>query len=327
MDTTALAVAILVAVTIGSIFYVFVYPHISGEARAEKRFDSLKQDTSQRRSSERIAELAATRKKSVSDSLKELESRELDRSKITLKDRIAQAGLTWTDKQYYLICVGAALLSAFVMLAISGNLIGAGLGLIVGGLGLPFWVLSYLRNRRFKQFIEEFPNAIDIIVRGIKSGLPLADCVRIIAAESREPLKSEFRSIVEAQGLGLTIGEAVARLHKRMPIQEANFFVIVIQIQQKAGGNLAEALKNLASVLRDRKRMRGKIQAMSMEAKASGAIVASTPFFIAAGLQTSSPGFLTPMFTTDTGNLMLLGAAFWMLCGVIVMRQMINFAI
>jgi tight adherence protein B len=203
----------------------------------------------------------------------------------------------------------------------------AGLGLVVGGLGLPFWFLSHMRARRFKKFIEEFPNAIDIIVRGIKSGLPLADCVRIIAAEAREPLKSEFRSIVEAQGLGLTIGDAVARLHKRMPIPEANFFVIVIQIQQKAGGNLAEALKNLASVLRDRKRMRGKIQAMSMEAKASGAIVAGTPFVIAAGLQASSPGFLNPMFTTETGNLMLLGAGFWMLCGVIVMRQMINFDI
>jgi tight adherence protein B len=327
MDTTALAIAVLVAVTVGALLYVFVYPHLSGEARAEKRMEAFKQDTSQRRASDRMAELAASRKKSVSESLKDLETRELDRTKVKLKDRIEQAGLTWSEKQYYMISAGVGVAAALVAFVLSGKPIAAGLGLIIGAFGLPLWFLNYMRNRRFKQFIEEFPNAIDIIVRGIKSGLPLADCIRIIASEAREPLKTEFRTIVEAQGLGLTIGDAVTRLHKRMPIQEANFFVIVIQIQQKAGGNLAEALKNLSSVLRDRKRMRGKIQAMSMEAKASGVIVAGTPFVIAGGLQLSSPGFLTPMFTTDTGNMMLLGAGFWMLCGVVIMRQMINFDI
>jgi tight adherence protein B len=187
--------------------------------------------------------------------------------------------------------------------------------------------LSFLMKRRIKRFIDEFPNAIDIIVRGIKSGLPLADCLRIISMEAREPLKGEFRAIVEAQTLGLTMGDACQRMTQRMPIQEANFFAIVIQIQQKSGGNLSEALANLSKVLRDRKRMKGKIAAMSMEAKVSAIIIGSLPFVVAAMLSASSPDYLAPLFQSETGHLLLLGSAFWMSCGVIIMRHMINFDI
>ncbi len=164
-------------------------------------------------------------------------------------------------------------------------------------------------------------------MRGIKSGLPVGDCLRIIASEAREPLKGEFRAIIEAQSLGLSVTDAVGRLTKRMPIQEANFFVIVIQIQQKAGGNLSEALGNLSRVLRERKKMKAKVAAMSMEAKASAAIIGSLPFIVAFMVQIASPGFITPLFTTQTGHMMLLGSAFWMMCGIIMMRSMINFEI
>lgn len=155
----------------------------------------------------------------------------------------------------------------------------------------------------------------------------MGDCLRIIASEATDPLKSEFRAIVEAQTMGLSVGEACGRLFKRMPIQEANFFVIVIQIQQKAGGNLSEALANLSRVLRDRKRMKGKIAAMSMEAKASGVIIAALPFIVGVLVQLSSPGFIKPLFTTQMGHLMLLIAGFWMLCGIIAMKKMISFDI
>jgi tight adherence protein B len=207
------------------------------------------------------------------------------------------------------------------------NAIAAGLALIIAGLGLPRWVLGFLQKRRVNRFLIEFPNAIDIIVRGIKSGLPLADCIRIIAAEAQEPLKSEFRAIVEAQTMGLSIGDACARLFKRMPIPEANFFVIVIQIQQKAGGNLSEALGNLSKVLRERKKMRDKVKALSMEAKASAWIIGALPIIVAVLVQLSSPGFIAPLFTTQIGHIMLIGSAFWMLVGIVVMKQMINFDI
>ncbi len=327
MDFTTLAIAALSAVSVGAVFYVLVYPHVSGEARAEKRMDSFSVDAAQRRAGDRMADVTANRKRNVAESLKDLDDRENEKRKLKLRDRIEQAGLDWDEKKFYLVSAVMAVVVGGLIFVLSGHPIAAALGLIVGGAGLPRWILTFLRNRRIKQFVEEFPNAIDIIVRGIKSGLPLGDCLRIIASEATDPLKSEFRAIVEAQTMGLSVGEACGRLFKRMPIQEANFFVIVIQIQQKAGGNLSEALANLSRVLRDRKRMKGKIAAMSMEAKASGVIIAALPFIVGVLVQLSSPGFIKPLFTTQMGHLMLLIAGFWMLCGIIAMKKMISFDI
>jgi tight adherence protein B len=322
-----LAIAFLAAVSVGALFYVFVYPFLSGEVRVEKRVEAMSRTGEQKRAAHRITELNNSRKKSVSDSLKDLENTENAKRRVSLEDRIEQAGLSWDRKTFFMISAGAGVLFAVIFFVLTANPMVAAMGLLIGGLGLPNWFLSFQKKRRIKKFIDEFPNAIDIIVRGIKSGLPLGDCLRIIASEARDPLKSEFRAIIEAQSLGLSVSEACARLFKRMPIQEANFFVIVIQIQQKAGGNLAEALANLSRVLRERKRMKQKISAMSMEAKASGVIIAALPFIVAFMVQLSSPGFMVPLYNTQAGHMMLLGSAFWMMCGVIMMKSMINFDI
>ena len=327
MDFTLLAIAGLAAVSVGSLFYAFAYPYLSGDAKAEKRMGAFTKTGQQNRALERVNEATASRKKNVSDSLKELDQRENAKRKVTLKDRIDRAGLELEPKTFHMISGGIAAAFGLAIFFVSGHPIAALLGMVVGGLGLPNWYLSFKAGRRIKNFITEFPNAIDIIVRGIKSGLPLGDCLRIIASEAQDPLKSEFRAIVEAQTMGLSVADACARLFKRMPIQEANFFVIVIQIQQKAGGNLAEALSNLSKVLRERKAMKAKISAMSMEAKASGVIIGSLPFIVCVMLSMASPGFLTPLFTTQFGHMLLLGSAFWMMCGVIMMKQMINFDI
>jgi tight adherence protein B len=186
-------------------------------------------------------------------------------------------------------------------------------------------VLSYLKKRRIKRFTEELPNAMDVIVRGIRSGLPLADCMRIIANEAQEPLRTEFRTIIEAQSLGITIGEAVAKLYERVPVAEANFFGIVIGIQQKSGGNLSEALSNLSKVLRDRRKMRGKISAMSMEAKASAGIIACLPFVVAILTYLSSPSYIELLWTTNAGKVALVCSAMWMSIGIGVMKKMISF--
>ena len=145
---------------------------------------------------------------------------------------------------------------------------------------LPLWILSFLKKRREKKFLDDFPDAVDVIVRGIKAGLPLADSLKMIANEAQEPIKSEFKAIIETQTIGMPLGEACAKLYERMPLPEANFFGIVISIQQKAGGNLSEALGNLSRVLRDRKKMKAKIQAMSMEAKASASIIGALPIAV-----------------------------------------------
>ena len=130
------------------------------------------------------------------------------------------------------------------------------------------------------KFVNEFPNAVDIIIRGVKAGLPLGDCLRVIASESPEPLRTEFRRIVEAQAVGLSVTEAVERIGERVPVTEANFFAIVIGIQQKAGGNLTEALTNLSRVIRERKKMKAKVKAVSSEAKTSAGIIGALPFIV-----------------------------------------------
>src|SRR6202008_2381039 len=145
------------------------------------------------------------------------------------------------------------------------------------GFGLPRWGLGFMKKRREKKFLAALPDAVDVIVRGIKAGLPLFESIKVVAADAPEPLKGEFIAIIETQAIGMPLGEACARLYDRMPLPEANFFGIVVSIQQKSGGNLSEAPGNLSKGLRDRKKMAEKIQAMSMEAKSSAAIIGSLP--------------------------------------------------
>jgi tight adherence protein B len=205
------------------------------------------------------------------------------------------------------------------------SLLIAGPSAIIGGLGLPNFILSFLRKRRIAKFVSEFPNAIDIIVRGVRAGLPIGDCLRVVASESAEPVRGEFRQIVEAQTLGLSIAEAVDRIAERVPVTEANFFAIVIAIQAKAGGNLSEALSNLSRVLRDRKKMKGKISAMSMEAKASAAIIGAIPFVVTLLLYFSSPNYVSLLWTTTHGRIIAGIGLAWMAVGTAMMKKMISF--
>jgi tight adherence protein B len=211
-----------------------------------------------------------------------------------------------------------------VGLMVAGMIPAIGLG-FAGAFGLPYWLLSFLKKRRENKFLNGFPDAVDVIVRGVKAGLPLLDCLKMITVDSAEPVKSEFRAIVETQAIGMPLGEAVGKLYENMPVPEANFFGIVISIQQKAGGNLSEALGNLSRVLRDRKKMKAKIQAMSQEAKASAAIIGSLPLAVMTLVGITSPQYIALLWTEPLGNLMLAGSAVWMFMGVMVMKKMINF--
>jgi len=224
------------------------------------------------------------------------------------------------------------LISAGIGLAMfaAGSFTGASLPVsatlgFAGALGAPRWLLSFLKKRREAKFLAAFPDAVDIIVRGVKAGLPLLDCIKMIVMEAPEPLKSEFRSILETQAIGMPLGEACSKLYERTPLPEANFFGIVVTIQQRAGGNLSEALGNLSKVLRDRKRMAAKIQAMSMEAKASAGIIGSLPPAVMILVYLSSPDYIELLWTSQTGRLMLAGCVLWMFIGVMVMKKMINF--
>jgi tight adherence protein B len=330
MDLSTIGVALFAAAGAGAVAYALIYPYLSGEIRGEKRQAQVVQAAARttRTSRDRSQEVA-TRRKQVGDSLKELEAKQKAQTKVSLDKRIAQAGLKISRTNFIAVSVALGITMGLGLFLFNTDqtmsLVMGGLGLVVGGLGLPNWYLSFLRKARIKKFIEELPNAMDVIVRGIKSGLPLGDCLRIIAAESAEPLRSEFKTIVETQTLGVPVGDACAQLFERIPVTEANFFGIVIQIQTKAGGNLSEALGNLSKVLRARRQMKAKVMAMSTEATASAAIIASLPFIVTILVYLSSPKYIELLWITTTGKLVVAASLFWMFLGVMTMRKMINF--
>jgi tight adherence protein B len=303
---------------------VFLYPLLSGERQMEKRRESVARAQPAARASRERGQ-QRTRREQVEETLKELEVRNKKTKNPPLQIRIQQAGLDWT-KQRFLIAAGISGVVGFLLGLSSGAGLLAALALgFAAGFGLPVWMLSYLKKRRENRFLETFPDAVDVIVRGIKSGLPLLDSLKAIAVDAPEPTRSEFRSIVETQTVGIPLGEACTKLYERMPLAEANFFGIVISIQQKAGGNLSEALGNLSRVLRDRKKMKAKIQAMSMEAKASAYIIGSLPIAVGALVYLTSPDYIQLLWTHEMGRMMMAGCAMWMGMGVLVMKKMINF--
>jgi len=322
MKMQTLALFSMVATAIGGITWVFIYPLLSGERHAEMRRASVAK-------SEPIALISRSQHKSrreqVEETLKELDVKARKPNNPPLATRITQAGLSWSKNQFLMISAGLGLFAFTILFMFVGILIPA---LIVGfaaAFGLPRWILHFLKKRREKRFLNAFPDAVDVIVRGIKSGLPLLDNLKIIASEALEPVKSEFRAIVETQAVGMPLGDACAKLYERMPLAEANFFGIVISIQQRSGGNLAETLSNLSRVLRERKKMKAKIQAMSMEAKASAVIIGSLPIIVGLLVYLTSPNYIELLWTNYIGQVMIAGCAAWMSIGVFVMKQMINF--
>jgi tight adherence protein B len=326
MNTSTLAVALLAMLAVGGVVYALLYPTLSGEKRAEKRRKEFAGRPSAVRGIDREAQ-ARNKRGQVAQSLKDIENRENARNKVSLEQRIAQAGLTWTPKKYYGVSAGLAAATGLALWLATGNWIIGLAGLFIGGFGMPAWFLKRCKNKRLKKFGVEFPNAIDVIVRGIKAGLPVNDCLRIIANEAVEPVKSEFRLIIEAQALGLPLADATTKLFERMPCAEANFFGIVISIQQKTGGNLSETLGNLSRVLRERRKMRDKIQAVSMEAKASAALIGSLPPGVATLIWLTTPKYIEILWLSQTGKFAMVAGGLWMLIGVLIMRKMINFDI
>jgi tight adherence protein B len=194
-----------------------------------------------------------------------------------------------------------------------------------GGYLLPKMYLSQRRKKFQAKFVEELPNAVEAIVRGVKSGLPLNDSFRLVAKEGKEPLKSEFGRILDQQAVGKSMQEAVTILYDRVPTPEVNFFIVVITVQAQAGGNLSEALGNLGRVLRNRKKMKEKIKAMSSEAKASAGIIGSLPFVVAGLVTLVQPTYLAPLYSTNIGHIWLGVAVVMLSAGVFVMRKMIQF--
>jgi tight adherence protein B len=323
MRMQQIALFSLVATAIGGIAWVFLYPILSGERTAERRRQTVARSEPTTTRVSRGAQ--KTRREQVEESLKDLEVKNNKSKKPPLQTRIQQAGLSLTKQKFLMFSVAFGIAVFLAILTMTGGILPAlALG-FAAAFGLPMWALSFLKKRRENKFLNSFPDSVDVIVRGIKAGLPLLDSIKIIANEAGEPTKSEFKAIIETQTIGIPLGEACAKLYERMPLPEANFFGIVISIQQKAGGNLSEALGNLSRVLRDRKKMKAKIQAMSMEAKASAMIIGSLPICVGVLVYLTSPDYIELLWTTELGRVMIACCVAWMSVGVFVMKKMINF--
>jgi tight adherence protein B len=318
------AVAMLFMLAAGGAVFAFA----GGDEKTKKRVNAVARPAGSARG--RVAspqENAAQKRKNVAAMLKDVEkNRAAKKEKPTMRRRLEQAGFPKTSpKSFWMVCGILAALAASLAVATHQSPLIIGLAVFVIGLGLPRWVLGFLTNRRKKKFTEYFAPAIDVIVRSVRSGLPTNEALRIVARESPNPVGSEFHALVESLKVGVTMEQALKRMMDSMPTPEVGFFAIVMTIQGKSGGNLSEALSNLAFVLRDRKRLQGKIKAMSSEAKASAAIIGSLPPGVMGIVYLTAPAYISKLFTERAGNLMLAGCVVWMTIGCLVMRKMINF--
>lgn len=318
-----LAATIALAVMLGGIALAS-----GGDATVNKRIEtaSKRKETNLRR---KAVDPEAERRKKLIGGIKDIEAREkqLRKARLSLTARIQQAGLSITPATFWMGSAGMAVIAALVVFVAGQPLHFVAGAALATGLGLPRWILGFLVARRQKKFVQEFAGSIEVIVRGVKSGLPLNECLKIIGREAPEPLGGEFRRLVDQVALGVPFDQALAKMYERMPLSEVSFFSIVLAIQQKAGGNLSEALQNLATVLRSRKLMREKVKALSSEAKASAWIIGALPIAVCILVGVTSPDYIGLLFTNATGQMNLMIGAGMMTMGILVMRNMINFDI
>lgn len=323
-----IALGTIIALSAGVVIFLFVNPYLSGEVARDKRIQGVTETKAKRGGAARGRDdELQSRRKQVADTLKEIEDRQKAKEKITLRLRLQRAGLDITPKSFWIASAVAGVAVGFVTLLSAPGMspLVAVAAAFVGAFGLPRWVVSMMTKKRQSKFTNEFANAIDVIVRGVKSGLPLNECLSIIARESPSPIKEEFAEIVDQSRVGVPLSDCFERVMQRMPLPEMQFFAIVIGIQQQAGGNLSEALGNLSGVLRDRKRLSMKVKALSAEAKASAAVLGSLPFIVMTMVYITTPAYIMILFTAKMGQFLIMAAGAWMTCGILVMRKMINF--
>ena len=241
--------------------------------------------------------------------------------------RLDRTGKKWTVAQYAYASIGLGLAIAVVVFLRSGApLLALGVGTVIGA-GLPHLVVNYLIGKRTGEFNAKFPDAIELLVRGLRSGLPVTETLSVVAQEVPGPVGLEFKGVVERIKIGRTMEDALQETADRLNIPEFNFFCITLAIQRETGGNLAETLSNLAEVLRKRAQMKLKIRAMSSESKASAYIVGSLPFIVFGMIWWINPSYVGGFFSDDRLIIAGLGGMVWMSIGAFIMAKMVSFEI
>ncbi|MDB5440071.1 MAG: type secretion system protein [Caulobacteraceae bacterium] len=319
----SLLIGLLAFITIAGLGWAATTGEASG-TKAVKRVMAGQAAQTNRNRAKSGANVQDSRRKQIVKALRE-EDKKHRKATVSLGARLQQTGLNLNVRTFWIVSGVLGVVGFIVPLVVLRQpLIGLGAA-VAAGLGLPRWVVNFLGKRRTTKFTLAFSDALDIIVRGIKSGIPVHDCLKIISQECPEPVAGEFKRVMENLGVGMGLDQALDKMFERMPVQEVKFFAIVLAIQAKTGGNLAEALGNLSSVIRARKMLREKIKALSSEAIASAFIIGFLPIGVAVLLSVTNPTYMKPLFFTGTGHLLLGIAAVLMVVGIVSMRKMINF--
>jgi tight adherence protein B len=266
----------------------------------------------------------------IAKKLKEAGAAEAAKKKdrMTLRQLMVQAGFEAPVSRYWLF---SALFAAAVFLACrvltSWPPVALVFIAITAFLGVPKMFLKWKAGRRQRQFLEEFADALDASVRLLQAGMPITEAIAMVSREFQGPLRDEMLRIYDQQKIGMSLGAAALDMAHRIPLTETHMFATALQIQSETGSSLSEVLSNLSAVIRSRFRLKRKVRALSSEAKASAAIIAALPILVSLGLYLVNKSYISILFDTKTGNLLLGGAIFWMCCGVLIMRQMINFKV
>jgi tight adherence protein B len=317
--------ALLAIVFVGAAGLALV-PSLLGPSRADKRIKALQGDIQANRRENTAERTRDMRRKNIQETLKSQTAlMERRKKRVPLQDQIFRAGMKIKRGAFIRNQAIVGLVVFVLCFVLQVPVWFAAVFGIAAGYLLPKMFLGNRRKRFQNLFLDELPNAVEAIVRGVKSGLPLNDSMRLVAKEAKEPVKSEFQRVLDQQAVGKSMSEAVQILVDRVPLPEVNFFVVVITVQQQAGGNLSEALGNLARVLRNRKKMKQKVKAMSSEAKASAGIIGSLPFIVALLVTLTTPSYLLPLVQTPIGMFWLGIAAVLMSVGVFIMNRMVQF--
>lgn len=247
--------------------------------------------------------------------------------KPTVKELWQQAGFEGNVKKFWISSFVFGTVFLLLIYSTGIPVIAKAFLTFVGYLGLPRFFLKWKAARRQKKFLEDFADALEAMIRLLQAGMPVSEAIAMVAREYEGPVGEEMRYIYDDQKIGIPLGEAAERCAKRMPLTEVKMFATAIQIQSETGSSLSEVLGNLASVIRARFRLKRKVKALSSEAKASAAIIAALPVLVTFGLYMVNREYIMLLFTHPTGKMLSTGAVIWMLMGVLMMRQMINFKV
>ena len=324
MDNTVLITVVslaLVLVVTGMIAFM-----VSGSRSAQKkRTMTVIRGESVKESGKKTSE-KDVRREMLAKKLKENDP-EKEEKKVTISVLLQQAGYNNAVKKYWILSVAlCVVLTTLVFLWGKGPFVII-MTAIIGLFGLPRLILKRMVKRRQKKFLADMPDVLEAIVRLLRAGMPVTEAVKMVAREFTGPIGDEMGRIFDQQKIGVSLPEAVQDCARRIPLAEMQMFATAVTIQSQTGSSLSEVLESLAKVIRARFRLRRKVHALSSEAKASAAIIGSLPILVGVGMYFMNPEYIGLLFSEKVGKLMLAGAGFWMLCGIIVMKQMINFKI